>query len=330
MSLHLAVDGGNSKTVALLLDETGAVLGRGRTGCADIYNAEGPESAVAALSGAVAQAMSEAGAASVDNAAFRIAGVDWPEDSDWWREQITRRLPAIGSFSVTNDALATLRLGRLDGTGLAITIGTGPAIGARSSQGREAWSGWWIFDNLGGWGLAETAVAAVCRAWMGIGPPTALTARLLELFNEPDVWSLRHAYTRRFGARDHGELLQAARAVLEIAQAGDQVALGIVADQAASFVGHASWVADRAGMKPVADVPIILNGSIATSEHGVLRELLLGGLAEKFPGGKVIAADAPPIAGCALDALAEGGIALTGRLRDRVAASNHPPAFLST
>ena len=41
--LALAVDAGNSKTVALVVDGSGAVLGRGRGGRGDIYGAESIE-----------------------------------------------------------------------------------------------------------------------------------------------------------------------------------------------------------------------------------------------------------------------------------------------
>src|SRR5205807_10529707 len=49
----LAVDGGNTKTIALVAALDGTILGAGRGGCADIYNAEAgtewPDSAAAAM-----------------------------------------------------------------------------------------------------------------------------------------------------------------------------------------------------------------------------------------------------------------------------------------
>jgi N-acetylglucosamine kinase-like BadF-type ATPase len=37
MKLVLGVDGGNTKTLALVAREDGAVIGTGRAGCGDIY-----------------------------------------------------------------------------------------------------------------------------------------------------------------------------------------------------------------------------------------------------------------------------------------------------
>src|SRR5258707_12511750 len=53
MQCVLAVDGGNTKTIALVAALDGTILGAGRGGCGDIYNAEPgtewPDSAAAAV-----------------------------------------------------------------------------------------------------------------------------------------------------------------------------------------------------------------------------------------------------------------------------------------
>jgi len=59
--LLLGVDGGNTKTIAIVLTGEGAVLGTGRAGCGDIHNARGPEAAVAEITGAVRAALAESG-----------------------------------------------------------------------------------------------------------------------------------------------------------------------------------------------------------------------------------------------------------------------------
>ena len=330
MSVHLAVDGGNSKTVAVAVDDEGVILGRGRTGGSDLYSSSDPDAAVSAICEAATQALREASAERVGGAAFRLAGVDWPEDADWLTERIVARLPPIESLTLGNDALASLRLGNVDGIGVAITVGTGPAIGARSASGAEAWSGMWVFDEMGGHSLAETGVAAVCRAWMGLAPPTALTDALLEFFGEPDVRSLRHSLTRRFGARPRQDLVRAARVVLRVADQGDPVALAIVARQADALVDHATWVAGQVGIGVSDQVQIVLNGSVATSEYPVLREALVDRLAVRFPACRPVVATASPIAGCVLDALAVAGVPLHSELQQRVCTASHPAQFLAT
>ena len=90
MQYVLGVDGGNTKTIALVAALDGTILGAGRAGCGDIYNApiEGsnwPDSASAAIANieyAVETALQAAQVKSADlvTAVFNMAGADWLED----------------------------------------------------------------------------------------------------------------------------------------------------------------------------------------------------------------------------------------------------------
>ena len=362
---YLAVDAGNSKTVAIFVDGSGTVLGRGRGGRGDIYGATSIEVAETAVFGAVEAALEEAGAAVADirSAAFRLAGVDYPEDASFWDERIAARLPDMGGWSVKNDGFASLRLIDGTGVGLSITVGTGPAIAARSADGREQCSGWYVFDDLGGQGLGNSALKAACREWMGMGPATGLTAVLCEHYGVADAGELRHVFTRRFGALDGTERWKASRPVLALAGgggagaralvarlapalagagvgwarggggdwgAGVVVARAIVDDQARAFVGYAEWCARSVGADFAAgDLPVLLNGSVATSEHPAMRDALLAELRRVAPGARVTVATESPLHGVLLDALAEGGVAVTPELIARVR-HEHPEAFLAT
>jgi N-acetylglucosamine kinase-like BadF-type ATPase len=329
---YLAVDAGNSKTVALVTDAEGAVLGRGRGGNGDIYGAASVPEAVESVFGAVDIALNSAGIApgEVVSAAFRVAGVDYPEDAEFWDGHLRERLGDMGGWSVKNDAFASLRL--VDGSGVAVSIavGTGPAVAARAKDGREECSGFFVFDHLGGGGLGSAALKAVCQAWMGIGPETALTEALCTLYGVPDAWHLRHEFTRRFGARPATDLWRASRVVLAAADAGDAVARDIVAAQAEAFVRYAQWCARRVGVDLASgDLPVLLNGSVATSEHPAMRNALTGELRRVAPAAGVVVADASPLSGVVLDALAEGGIVIGPELLTRVR-DDHPHDFLMT
>lgn len=328
----LAVDAGNSKTIALVVDEIGRILGRGRGGRGDIYNAASPAAAADAVLAATGSALAEAGLGPEGLAAgaFRLAGVDWPEDEVWWRSTIATRLPGLARVDVANDGFASLRLGRPDGVGLAIAAGTGPAIAARGPAGRQACSGWWVFDSLGGWGLAGGAIRAVCLAWMGLAEPTALTDALIGLFGARDVYDLQHSFTRRNRTRPRDEELAATRVVLDLAGAGDAVASALVTNQASRFVAYAGWVAAQADAVPGPGLPVVLNGSVATSEHAALRTALVAEFAAAHPTAPILVAEAPPIAGCVLDAFALAALPVDERLRSAVVSADHPDTFLDT
>jgi N-acetylglucosamine kinase-like BadF-type ATPase len=330
---YLAVDAGNSKTLALVVDGEGEVLGRGRAGCGDIYGAATVEDALGAVFGAVDRAMAEARVvpAGIASAAFRLAGVDYPEDREFWDGQVRARLGALGRWSIKNDAFASLRL--LDGSGVAvgITVGTGPAVAARGPDGREECSGMFVFDDLGGAGLGNAALEAACRSWMGLGPETSLTDALRELYGAADAWELRHLFTRRFGALPASDLWRASRLVLAACDAGDPVASRIVARQAHAFVGYAQWCARRVGVDlATGDLPVLLNGSVATSQSPAMRAALAAELHRVAPAAAVTVASAPPLSGVVLDALAEGGVDVGPELVARVGGGEHPEDFLQT
>ncbi|SDT32471.1 BadF-type ATPase [Friedmanniella luteola] len=330
---YLGVDAGNSKTVALLADADGRVLGRGRAGVGDIYGVATPERAVDAVLDAVGQALAAAatGPDAVAHAAFRLAGVDWPEDEELWTAALAARAPRLRSLSVRNDGYALLRCGRPSGVGVAVTAGTGPAVSGRGPDGREWSAGWWIQHELAGRGLGAAGVRAVVDAETGLGPPTALTGLLLTLFGEPDVAALLHAFTRREHPRPDRDTWSAARSVLLAAGAGDPVAAGIVDRHATVLAGLVAVTARETGLDAgPGPVPVVLGGSVLSSEHPAYRTALTTALVGAVGAVDVTVSTASPVVGALLDALAEGGVVLAPALHTRVLRTAHPPAFLLT
>ena len=59
--LLLGADGGNTKTIALVADRDGTILGAGRAGTSDLYNAVSVGAAIGAIGAAVAAALEAAG-----------------------------------------------------------------------------------------------------------------------------------------------------------------------------------------------------------------------------------------------------------------------------
>src|SRR5207245_6949266 len=89
MHYVLGVDGGNTKTIALVASLDGAILGAGRGGCGDIYNAptstEWRDSASAAIANVEYAVTSALGAAHIRpsdlvTSVFSMAGGGWAED----------------------------------------------------------------------------------------------------------------------------------------------------------------------------------------------------------------------------------------------------------
>jgi N-acetylglucosamine kinase-like BadF-type ATPase len=333
MTIYLGVDAGNSKTLAAVCSERGEVLGWGRAGVGDIYADAGAESALNEVVSAIADALADADVelAQVRHGAFRLAGVDWDADEDYWRGAIRRRLSQLTSASVKNDGFALLRFASDDGCGVSIVAGTGPAIAARGKDGREFNLSWWFQDLLGGLGIGEAAFRAVVLAELGSRQPTALKDHLLTLHGHRDVRGLLEAFTRRIGPVPRSAHSKAVRLVLDLAAAGDEVAQGIVTDQADKLALYASAAAAKVGFDLAEDVvPIALGGGVLNSENTMFRDVLRASIALAMPHAQIGPATATPITGTLLDALVEGGVRLTSEVRARLVSFDYPAHLLKT
>jgi N-acetylglucosamine kinase-like BadF-type ATPase len=312
--MHLGVDAGNSKTAALVCRGDGRVAGAGRSGCGDIYGVSRVSDAVTAVLDAVRQAMAAAVVRPevIETAAFRIAGVDWPEDQAFWKHALARQLPELGHVSVLNDGFAPIRCGAPSGVAVAIVVGTGHAIAGRGRGGAEWALSWWANDRLGAAGLGYEALRAACREDLCLGPPTVLTRALLTTYQQDTVEGVLHAFTRREGRRPWQDNGHVAREVLAAADAGDQVARDIIDRHANRLAEYARITASRAGFIPARDaVPVILAGSVLTAENSPMTTSLSRELAGQMPRCRPSVPTMPPVAGAALDAIAEAGTPIT-------------------
>lgn len=323
MARYLGVDAGNSKTVALVCDESGRVCGSGRSGNGDIY---GAASAAAAID-AVVDAISQTGVHDFSGAAFRLAGIDWPEDHDLWAQVVSDRIAVSGRVTIANDGFAAIRCGEPSGVGVAIVCGTGPAVAARGPEGREWSASFWIQDSLGAGSLGSTALRAVYRAELGIGPQTKLSAELPRLFEVSDVEELLHFFTRRDDPPHWTAPSRAARTICRLASEGDPVAADLIHAQARAFADYAAVAAGKAGFDPDSEVPVVLGGSVLTAPDSPLAAALVTALPDRFRHRPAVL---PPVAGAALDALAEAGCALSETVIETLLRSAPEPEFLRT
>jgi N-acetylglucosamine kinase-like BadF-type ATPase len=335
---YLGVDAGNSKTVALLCTVDGEVRGSGRSGNGDIYGARTERAAVEAVCGAVNEALTTANARpdGIGGAAFRLAGVDWPEDHAFWVDALAVELPEVAALqaydrcSIANDGFAAIRCGEPSGTGVAVVAGTGSAVAGRGPGGAEWSMSFWIQDAHGASGLVAGGLRAVYRAELGIGPKTTLTKRMLAYFSYADVEEMLHQFTRRGGGSSR-PWHTAAREMAAAAADGDEVALRILREHGEHMADYARVTAARVGFAVERDeVPVVLAGSVLSAEGSPVRAAVLAALPERFAGARPRLATLPPVAGAALDALAEAGVEVTPEVITRLRASMPPPEFVQT
>ncbi len=137
---YLGVDGGGSKTLAVIVDEQGRECGRGLAGSAN-YVAVGLELAIQNIYSAVMRATHEvADALPLCKAWLGLAGVDRPSDSALL---VSHLHTLASSVQITNDA--DLALSALPGVaGIVLIVGTGSIALGRNEEGSVT--------RVGGWG----------------------------------------------------------------------------------------------------------------------------------------------------------------------------------
>jgi len=303
MTVVLAVDGGNTKTLAAIADPGGRTLGAGKGGTSDIYNAPEPAVAIDAIEAAARAALARAGVAPADigAATFSLAGADWPEDFTLLERALQERLELAAPPLVVNDALGALRAGSPDWTGVAIVSGTYNAVGARHADGRVFHLGFWP-DGAGGRDLGRAALRAVYHAHLGMGPATVLSERALALFDASDAIALLYAFTRRGGLpEEEGDRL--APVVLDAADEGDPVAQAIVARIGAVLGRQGRACAAQLGLG-TEGLRVVLTGGV----FGHQTDRLAAATMAELPGAVPVRHPAPPIAGALLLALDRLGV----------------------
>lgn len=324
----LGVDGGNTKTIALVAALSGEIAGRGRAGSGDIYASlhEGAEASAEAALGAIERAahaaIADAEGAPDDLAAtvLSLAGADWPEDFALLRAEAVRR--GLGRrVGVVNDALGALRAGSAEGWGVAVACGTGAATGARSRAGTVWHASFWQ-EAGGAWRLSEETLRLVYRSELRIDPPTALTALVPPLLGAGSVEELLHMLTRRAGRVEVDGLARGrlVRGLLGAAEEGDAPARAVVLAHGAELGDYALVAARKVGIlgQPF---PLVLAGGVLRHPCRLLADALVARVRERAPDCLPRLSGLEPAVGAVLLGLQAAGIAIDDALLARLRGS---------
>lgn len=229
----LGVDGGGSKTRAVILSGDGAkILGEGVAGASNPLRV-GFQISFEAIKTAVDEACHAAGIERTEIAAavFGLAGVRRPDVRARVRADLKRL--GIKPFHVITDADAAL-YGASDGAaGIVVIAGTGSICCGMNKEGRRASTGGWgpmVGDEGSGAWIAQRALRAVSQASDKRRAATSLVAAALEHFGVKSVDDL--IIEINLPTNTTARIAGFARVVIEAARAGDRVAREILSDAA--------------------------------------------------------------------------------------------------
>ncbi len=255
MKYILGIDGGGSKTTAILADETGKILGKGRGGASN-YQTIGLENAGQAIKFAAAAAVEQAAEnlsvswADLEGSVAVVAGLagaDRPQDRERLRAALLAQMPVnpIG-LRVEHDALVALAAATGNKPGIILIAGTGSIAFGIDRNGRQVRAGGWgpiLGDEGSGYFIGRAALTAVLWEYDGRGKPTSLTKRItsyLQVTQPDEIVPLVYQ-----GPLQRPEIARLAEIVLEEAAGGDEVSCRIIADAADHLVKLISAVLSR-------------------------------------------------------------------------------------
>ena len=258
--LFLAVDGGGSKTQAVVVDSHGAVCGRGTAGSSNL-RAIGIEPAVRQLRVAIEAALPPGMRSDIHAAWFGLSGIHGADGANLLAPHL---FSIAREVSITNDAEFALA-GLDSGPGVALIAGTGSIALGRDASGEMIQVGGWghlLGDEGSAYDIGRRAAQAAARAADGRGPSTALLQLVLERWG---LMTPRQMIDHIYLTQEKAPIASLAPGVLQMAKRGDQVARAIRRQSSEELAHAAITLIDTLNLAD--PVPLILGGGLLIHER---------------------------------------------------------------
>jgi N-acetylglucosamine kinase len=260
----LAVDGGATKTLAVVFDEH--IAGVGVAGSGN-YNNVGVDVARTNAEKAVSGALKMAGCGweSVDRGRYGFAGVENSAATTMSVEMFLRSIHKNGEFSLFNDGVAAYYLSTKGKPGVIAAAGTGSVVQARGDGKAIRTGGWgWLAGDEGSaYYIARRGLQEATKAFDGRGMDSTLVDSFARL-TDMDFNAAISSIYRNFAVRRVAAL---APVVTACASQGDETALGICREAAKELA---------------------LAVKTAKRKMDFTESFVIGGLGGVFRAGKVI------------------------------------------
>ncbi|ARV60067.1 ATPase [Nostocales cyanobacterium HT-58-2] len=316
MSYVLGIDGGGSKTVCILMDDTGKVLGRAESGASN-YQSIGIEETLKSIKFAICHAVIKAreitnNVIKIEAICLGLAGVGRSKDIEVVKgivqefqssslPSITWELPA-SNIVICNDALIALVGGVGYPVGIVVAAGTGSIIFGRNHNGETKRVGGWGYilgDEGSAYKIAVAGMQAALKAYDGREMSTSLLESFqhyLELESIEDL--IEVIYRQGWGVK---EIAALAPIVDNAAADGDEVAHRIIDDAVKELIKATSTIID-AIFSHTERFQVVTTGSVWQGKSRI-REIFATSILTLYPSAKVIFPRHEPAYGAALLAL---------------------------
>jgi len=301
----IGIDGGGTKTTALLTSLDGTVVAEARGGAANMAVA-GASQTADVIFALILQCCTYAGCTFDDlqNIVLGLAGMgrkgERAELSNALFDLATKRGSPLRNIRIETDAEIALEAAFAGGPGIVVIAGTGAVAVYRAENGEQIRAGGWgriLGDEGSGYALGRDGLNAVMRELDGRGDKTLLTKKALEHYGVTSVEELiQKVYY------DAADVAGFSRRVLEAITERDHVANRIAVDNVNELVNLAAVLVKK--QPPKRKLPVALMGSLLETENPyakMVRERIPAALPQllimrpKFPaayGAVILALDA--------------------------------------
>ncbi|MBP1971549.1 N-acetylglucosamine kinase-like BadF-type ATPase [Virgibacillus natechei] len=303
MRYILGVDGGNSKTYAVIVDEKGNRIGHGISGNGN-HQGVGVDRFLENIQSAVDQALNEGGLQSGDIsfAQFGLAGADREKDYKILKASLAK-LP-FENWDVVSDALEGIRAGSPTNTGVVLVCGAGTNAAGKTKNGKTVQTGGFGYrfgDGAGGAFMADEAFRAAIRSWEYRGERTLLTEMIPRELGYQNIEELYNYYIDNLNEKVPFEVTLILH---RAADKGDLVAMNILKKVGWELGIAANSVIKRLGGFDGETIPIILVGSVLQEgKNPALFEMLKKTIQDENADYELINLEMEPVYGSVLLAM---------------------------
>ena len=301
--LLLGVDGGGTKTAALLVDENGTVLSWSTTAGSN-YHIVGIDLAYASVRQGIDSVLA---GRMPDAAVFCMAGADLPHDFAQLQAKLKDLTPNC-PVAIRNDVIGVFRAGSRFRYGVGIVCGTGFNAGGIAKDGTEfrlpalgAISG----DSAGARRLGVRALGAAFRAWDGRGERTVLADAILLAFDAPDFETVAELWVQ--GKLTQQQVEELVPLIFELSELKDPVAQRLIREEGVELGVSANAVLRKLKLEDE-ECDIVLGGSVAYGKGDLLLCTVKEEVARFAPKATVHRLDLPPVVGAVLLAADDLGL----------------------
>ncbi|WP_017436148.1 N-acetylglucosamine kinase [Saccharococcus caldoxylosilyticus] len=300
----LAVDGGGTKTIAVIANYKGEILGKGNGGASN-YQVVGRDIALQSIQMAVQEALKSINQSLLSyplhfkKAIFALAGIDTKKDeiivNDIVQEAISSLSIEVNHMVIENDCLAAL-LGVTPKTPGALLIsGTGSIVYAHNGKGKIVRVGGWghrVGDEGSGYWIGKEAIRSVLKMYDGREKNTILAQLLLQHFQFNSLEDLYNwVYSEHYSVDDVAALTMVVEQGLN---QGDEVSQKIL-DQASYELEKLLLVAISHVIEETDNnFSLILQGGVLQN-NSYIRNKILKSLKRRYPNFNLLSTHREPI-----------------------------------